>query len=91
MNAVASFESWTLMPATAYPCLYTEVGEIRVDDQEWRIGRSEQDLSLYLFTQLPHPENPRRKAIYRLRCGDLIPPLCDHIMNEGKSNDPTHH
>lgn len=91
MKPVEKFEHWKLLPATTFPCMYSDVGEIKFDDQEWRIGRSEQDLSLYVFTTLPHPDNPNVTAIYKLSCGDLIPPLCDHIINEGKSNDtPTH-
>lgn len=81
MKAVRQFGDWELMSANSYSSLYSDVGEIKFDNNTFRIGRSEQDLSLYIFTDLPHPDNPERRATYRLNCGVFIERLADHIMN----------
>lgn len=48
--------------------------------------------SIFAINELiPHSDNPSVYAIYKMSCGHLIPPLCNHIINEGKSHDtPTH-
>lgn len=87
MKAIRQFEDWELMSANSFPTLYRDVGEVKFDNNSFRIGRSEQDLSLYIFTDLPHPDNPKRKATYRLNCGVFIERLADHIKDEEPSND----
>ncbi len=87
MKAIQQFEDWELMSANSYPALYSDVGEIKFDNNNFRIGRSEQDLSLFIFTDLPHPDNPKRKATYRLNCGVFIERLADHIKDEEPRNE----
>lgn len=91
MTLPREFQDWKLMPARSFPSLYSDVGTVAHDlheGGEFRIGRSEVALTLYLFTDLPHPDDPSWKATYRLDLRPALERLNDHLL-EPTETSPT--
>lgn len=65
-NATVS-TGWELMPADAFPSFYTEWLTLRDEHEQivCRIGFAVGGTALYLFTNMRHPDNESRDAIYR--------------------------
>lgn len=81
--APPAFEDWTLMDSDSLPTFWSECGSVTIGASEWTIGRSETSLGLYLFTDLPHPDNltgrGRNTATYIMDGAVLFTRLCDML------------
>jgi hypothetical protein len=73
-------EDWKLMEPKRLPTLWSEVGQVTVGESEWTMGRSEQALALYLFTDLPHPDDPDHTCIFVMDASQPFRRLCDALI-----------
>lgn len=75
----AQFEDWKLMEPGGLPGFYEEIGKIEFEGHAWRLGLGAMGTSLYLFTDLPHPDDGSRKANYAMNYTVPIRRLADHL------------
>lgn len=79
---------WTLLSADSFPFLYTDVGQASFGgDRTWRLGCAITGSVWYVFTDLPHPDNPARKRIYELSIAALVQRLATRLhAQEGRAD-----
>ena len=66
-RSITVLGDWTLMDANDLPCLHQDIGAIPVEDgRQWRVGSALGVPHIYVFTDLPHPDDPLRRRIYTL-------------------------
>ena len=74
---------WALQEP-GFHALTENIGEVRItDDRSWMIHRSVTDLELFLFTDLRHPDDPDRRAVYACDLrhpDDPIRAIIDHLL-----------
>lgn len=78
-DAPREFEGWTLFPTNALPPFHSDAGSVTTERAVWPFARSMQDLRLFLFTDLTHPDDPDARAIYVLDCGPALSRLCERL------------
>lgn len=85
--APARIGNWARMGVDSLYGLWSDVGNISVtyggEKREWKIGRSEVDLTIFLITDLPHPDYTGRgskHASYSLDVSEMITDAAEKLL-----------